>query len=122
MDQCPVFWKDQSGTICFSFHAQRANLLWSRKACLVPWCRGCPAQSLESPMKRITLFLATNLAIVLVLSLSARLLGLEPYLSAQGLDLGALLAFAALMGFGGSFLSLALSKFFSQRSTALSKA
>ena len=46
-------------------------------------------------MKRIALFLSTNLAIVLVLSLSARLLGLEPYLSAQGLDLGALLAFAA---------------------------
>ena len=66
-------------------------------------------------MKRIALFLATNLAIVLVLSLSARLLGLEPYLSAQGLDLGALLAFAALMGFGGSFLSLALSKWTAKR-------
>ena len=66
-------------------------------------------------MKRIALFLSTNLAIVLVLSLSARLLGLEPYLSAQGLDLGALLAFAALMGFGGSFLSLALSKWTAKR-------
>ncbi len=66
-------------------------------------------------MTRIALFLATNLAIVLVLSLSARLLGLEPYLSAQGLNLGALLAFAALMGFGGSFLSLALSKWTAKR-------
>ena len=61
-------------------------------------------------MKRIALFFVTPLAVVLVLSLSARLLGLEPYLSAQGLDLGALLAFAALMGFGGSFLSMARSK------------
>lgn len=61
-------------------------------------------------MKRIVLFLATNLAIVLVLSLTMRLLGVEPYLSQQGLNLNALLVFAAVMGFGGSFLSLAISK------------
>lgn len=66
-------------------------------------------------MKRIALFLATNLAIVLVLSFTARLLGLEPYLTAQGLNLGSLLVFAAVMGFGGSFLSLALSKWTAKR-------
>jgi len=66
-------------------------------------------------MKRIALFLATNLAIVLVLSVTVRLLGIEPYLTAQGLNLGSLLVFAAVMGFGGSFLSLALSKWTAKR-------
>jgi len=61
-------------------------------------------------MKRIFLFLATNLAIVLVLSITMRLLGVEPYLNEQGLDLQALLIFAAIMGFGGAFISLAISK------------
>jgi heat shock protein HtpX len=66
-------------------------------------------------MKRIALFLATNLAIVLVLSVTMRLLGVEPYLTAQGLDLNSLLVFAAVMGFGGSFISLALSKWTAKR-------
>ncbi|MBU3735499.1 MAG: protease HtpX [Methylobacterium sp.] len=61
-------------------------------------------------MKRILLFLATNLAIVLVLSITMRLLGVEPYLNASGLNLGALLIFAAVMGFGGSLISLSISK------------
>jgi len=61
-------------------------------------------------MKRIVLFLATNLAVVLVLSLSASLLGVNRFLTANGLDLPMLLAFAALMGFGGAFISLWLSK------------
>jgi len=61
-------------------------------------------------MKRILLFLATNLAIVLVLSVTMRLLGVEPYLNANGLNLTSLLIFAAVMGFGGSFISLAISK------------
>ena len=61
-------------------------------------------------MKRVILFLATNLAIVLVLSVSMRLLGVEPYLNASGINLGSLLIFAAVMGFGGSFISLAISK------------
>ncbi|MDD2706234.1 MAG: protease HtpX [Acidocella sp.] len=61
-------------------------------------------------MKRIFLFLVTNLAIMLVLSVTMRLLGVEPYLNANGLNLGALLAFAAIMGFGGSLISLAMSK------------
>ncbi len=61
-------------------------------------------------MKRIALFLATNLAIVFVLSITMRLLGVEPYLNQEGLNLQALLIFAAVMGFGGAFISLAISK------------
>jgi heat shock protein HtpX len=61
-------------------------------------------------MKRILLFLATNLAIMLVLSVSASLLGVNHFLTARGLNLGMLLGFAALMGFGGAFISLWLSK------------
>ncbi len=66
-------------------------------------------------MKRIVYFLVTNLAIVLVLSITMRLLGVEPYLNANGLDLGNLLAFAAIMGFGGAFISLAISKWSAKR-------
>ena len=61
-------------------------------------------------MKRIFYFLVTNLAIVLVLSVTMRLLGLEPFLNANGLNLNSLLIFAAVMGFGGAFISLAISK------------
>jgi len=67
-------------------------------------------------MKRIMLFIATNLAIVLVLSVSMRLLGVEPYINAQGLNLSALLIFAAVMGFGGAFISLAMSKWMAKKS------
>ena len=67
-------------------------------------------------MKRILLFLATNLAIVLVLSVTMRVLGVEPYLSAKGLNLNSLLIFAAVMGFGGSFISLAISKWMAKKS------
>ncbi len=67
-------------------------------------------------MKRIALFLATNLAIVLVLSVTMRMLGVEPYLNANGLNLTSLLIFAAVMGFGGSFISLAISKWSVKRS------
>jgi len=66
-------------------------------------------------MKRILYFLATNLAIMLVLSFTMRVLGVEPYLNANGLDLGNLLAFAAIMGFGGAFISLAMSKWTAKR-------
>lgn len=66
-------------------------------------------------MKRIFLFLLTNLAIVLVLSITMRLLGVEPYLNAQGLNLKALLIFAAVMGMGGSLISLAISKWTAKR-------
>jgi len=66
-------------------------------------------------MKRILYFLATNVAIMLVLSFTMRLLGVEPYLNANGLDLSNLLAFAAIMGFGGAFISLAMSKWSAKR-------
>jgi heat shock protein HtpX len=61
-------------------------------------------------MKRIFYFLITNLAIVFVLSITMRLLGVEPFLNANGLNLNSLLIFAAVMGFGGAFISLAISK------------
>src|SRR5262245_32282557 len=61
-------------------------------------------------MKRIVLFLITNIAVMLVLSVTASLLGVNRYLTAQGLNFGMLLAFAAVMGFGGAFISLLLSK------------
>jgi heat shock protein HtpX len=67
--------------------------------------------------KRIGLFLITNLAIVLVLSFTARILGIDRILTANGLNLGALLMFAALFGFGGSFISLALSKWMAKQAT-----
>jgi heat shock protein HtpX len=68
-------------------------------------------------MKRILLFLATNLAIVVLLGIVLRMLGLESILDAQGvnLDLGKLLAFAAVVGFMGSFVSLAMSKWTAKR-------
>lgn len=66
-------------------------------------------------MKRILLFLATNVAILFVLSVVVRLLGLEPYLQQGGLNLGALLVFAAVFGMGGSFISLAMSKWTAKR-------
>ena len=61
-------------------------------------------------MKRIVLLIATNLAIMLVLGISASLLGVNRFLTANGLNLGALLVFAGLMGFGGAFISLLISK------------
>ena len=66
-------------------------------------------------MKRIFYFLVTNLAIVLVLSVTMRLLGVEPFLNANGLNLNSLLIFAAVMGFGGAFISLAISKWSAKR-------
>ncbi|MDH5632081.1 MAG: protease HtpX [Gammaproteobacteria bacterium] len=70
-------------------------------------------------MKRVFLFLATNLAIVIVLSITLRILGVERILDEQGigLNLNALLVFAAVFGFGGSLLSLAISKWTAKRMT-----
>ncbi len=63
-------------------------------------------------IKRVVLFLITNLAVIFVLSITMRLLGVDRLLaeSGGGLDLNALLVFAAVIGFGGSFISLAMSK------------
>ena len=70
-------------------------------------------------MKRIFLFLATNIAILLVLSITLRLLGVDRILdeSGTGLNLSALLVFAAVIGFGGSFISLAMSKWMAKKMT-----
>lgn len=70
-------------------------------------------------MKRIALFLATNIAIIFVLSITLRILGVERILDEQGvgLDINNLLVFAAVFGFGGSFISLAISKWTAKRFT-----
>lgn len=70
-------------------------------------------------MKRIALFLATNIAIVLVLGITLRILGVERILDEQGvgLDINSLLIFAAVFGFGGSLISLAISKWTAKRFT-----
>lgn len=61
-------------------------------------------------MKRIFLFLMTNIAVVAVLGIVASLLGVNRFLTPNGLDLTALLGFALLMGFGGAIISLLISK------------
>ena len=61
-------------------------------------------------MKRIFLFIVTNLAVMLVLGIAANVLGLNRFLTGSGLNVGSLLGFAALMGFGGAFISLLMSK------------
>ena len=61
-------------------------------------------------MKRIFLFVMTNLAVVVVLGIVASLLGVNRFLTPQGLNLGMLLGFAALIGFGGAIISLLISK------------
>ncbi|NEX14466.1 MAG: protease HtpX [Prosthecochloris sp.] len=68
-------------------------------------------------MKRVVLFLLTNLAVIAVLSITARILGVDRFLTANGLNMGMLLAFAALIGFGGAFISLLMSKTMAKWST-----
>ncbi|WP_293373812.1 protease HtpX [Nevskia sp.] len=68
-------------------------------------------------MKRIGLFLLTNIAIMLVLSVVASLLGGDRFLTQGGLNYGSLLIFSAVFGMGGSFISLAMSKWMAKRST-----
>jgi heat shock protein HtpX len=61
-------------------------------------------------MKRIILFVAVNLLVILVVSLLVNLLGIRPYLNARGVDYVALLEFCALFGFAGSLISLSMSR------------
>lgn len=61
-------------------------------------------------MKRIFLFILTNIAVVAVLGIVASLLGVNRFLTANGLNLSALLGFALIMGFGGAIISLLISK------------
>ncbi|MYF69338.1 MAG: protease HtpX [Proteobacteria bacterium] len=70
-------------------------------------------------MKRIALFIATNMAILVVLTIAMQLLGIESLLNEQGtqLDIQSLLIFSAVIGFAGSFISLAISKWSAKRLT-----
>ncbi|MBS99077.1 MAG: protease HtpX [Oceanospirillaceae bacterium] len=68
-------------------------------------------------MMRIALFLATNLAVLAVASITLKLLGVESYLAGTGLNYGSLLIFCAVFGFAGSFISLFASKTIAKMST-----
>jgi len=68
-------------------------------------------------MKRIVLFLATNLAVILVMSVVLSLLGVNRYLSAQGLNLGMLMIYSLVVGFTGAIISLLMSKQMAKWST-----
>ena len=68
-------------------------------------------------MKRILLFLATNVAVMLVLSIVVSALGLDRWLTAEGIDYTTLLFMSAVFGFGGSIISLLMSKSIAKWST-----
>jgi len=67
-------------------------------------------------MKRIFLLIVTNLAVMVVLSIVVSVLGLDRWLTANGIDYLSLLAFSAVFGFGGAFISLLMSKFIAKMS------
>ncbi|MDR0771504.1 MAG: protease HtpX [Burkholderiales bacterium] len=67
-------------------------------------------------MKRVFLLIATNFAVMLVLLVVCSLLGVDRFLTEEGLNLSLLLAFSAVIGFGGAFISLLMSKFIAKRS------
>ena len=66
-------------------------------------------------MKRIGLFLLTNIAVMVTLTIIAHLLGFNRFITAQGMNFGALLGFAMLFGFGGALFSLMISKWSAKR-------
>ncbi len=68
-------------------------------------------------MKRIVLFLMTNIAVMIVLSATLRILGVDRYITAQGLNVQALLVFSAVIGFTGAIISLLISKRMAKWST-----
>jgi len=68
-------------------------------------------------MKRIFLFLVTNIAVMVVLSIVVSVLGVGNFMTAEGLNLGMLLVFSAVIGFTGSFISLLMSKWMAKMST-----
>src|ERR687896_1362446 len=68
-------------------------------------------------MKRIVLFVLTNVAVLAVLSIIVGVLGLDRFLTAEGLDLTSLLVFSAVIGFGGAIISLLISKWMAKMST-----
>jgi len=68
-------------------------------------------------MKRIVLFLLTNIAVMVVLSITASVLGVNRFITANGMNFTALIGFAAVFGFGGAFISLFMSKWIAKMST-----
>jgi heat shock protein HtpX len=68
-------------------------------------------------MKRIVLFLATNIAVLVVLSIIVHVFGLDQFLTAEGIDYTTLLVFSAVIGFGGAIISLLISKPMAKMST-----
>ena len=73
--------------------------------------------SIGSFILRILLFIATNLAVVAIASITMSILGVEPYLQANGLNLTSLLIFCAIFGMSGALVSLFISKWMAKRST-----
>ena len=67
-------------------------------------------------MKRVFLLIITNIAVMLVLSITASILGVDRYLAANGINFGALIIFSGLIGFGGAFISLLMSKWIAKMS------
>src|SRR3954469_6417819 len=67
-------------------------------------------------MKRVFLLIATNIAVMLVLSIVVSVLGLDQWLAAEGIDYGSLLLMSAVFGFGGAFISLLMSKWIAKMS------
>ena len=70
-------------------------------------------------MKRVFLFIATNLAVMLTLGIIVNIFGLNRYLTPYGIDYTALMGFSLVIGFGGAFISLAMSKFIAKRTMGL---
>ena len=68
-------------------------------------------------MKRILLFVLTNVAVMAVLLITTRILGVDRFLTANGLNMGALAVFSLVMGFGGAIISLLMSKTMAKMST-----
>jgi heat shock protein HtpX len=66
-------------------------------------------------MLRVLLLIGTNFAVLLLASISLRLLGVEPWLAQNGINFGSLLIFGAVLGFGGAFFSLAISKWVAKK-------
>src|SRR3989442_11730900 len=67
-------------------------------------------------MKRVVLLIATNLAVMVVLSIVVSVLGFDRWLTANGIDYVSLLWFSAIFGFGGAFISLLMSKWIAKMS------
>jgi heat shock protein HtpX len=66
-------------------------------------------------MLRVLLLVATNFAVLILASITLRMLGVEPWLAANGINFGSLLIFGAVIGFGGAFFSLAISKWMAKK-------